>query len=54
MQRKYALRFISDSTTFHSYKMLNDIESIDMVSLLSYSVHAAQGNVCLCLTKFSV
>ena len=34
--------------------MLNNRESIDMVSLLSYSVHAAQGYVWLGFAKFSV
>ena len=34
--------------------MLNNIESIDMVSLLSYAVYAAQGDVCLYFAVFSV
>ena len=38
----------------HAYKMLNNIESTDMVSLLIYSVHAAQGDVCAPSTEFSV
>ena len=41
-------------SNFRTYKMLNNIESIDMLPLLSYSVHAAQGDVCLCFAEFSV
>ena len=33
--------------------MLNDIESIDLVSLVSYSVHAAKGDVWFCFAEFS-
>ena len=43
-----------NSRALHTCKVLNNRESIDMVSLLSYSVHAAQGYVYLCFTKFSV
>ena len=34
--------------------MLSNIESIDIVSLLSYSAHAAQGDACSHFTKFFV
>ena len=34
--------------------MFNKIKHIDMVSLLNYSVHAAQGDVFLCFVEFSV
>ena len=40
--------------TLTVYKMLNNIESIDKVSPLSYSVNAAQGDVYLCFANFSV
>ena len=41
-------------TVFDTYKMLNNIEYIDMISLLSYSVHAAQGDFSFVLAEFSV
>ena len=53
VQPHYAYNF-SDSTAFHAYKILNNIECIDLVSLLSYSVHAAQGDICFCFAEFSV
>ena len=36
------------------YNMLNNIESTNMVPLLSYSIHATQRDVCLCFTEFYV
>ena len=33
------------------YKMLNNIESTNVVPLLSYSIHATQRVVCLCFTE---
>ena len=36
------------------YKMLNNIESTNVVPLLSYSIHATQRVVCLCFTEFYV
>ena len=36
---------ITKLSTLTVYKMLNNIESIDKVSPLSYSVNAAQGDV---------
>ena len=53
IQPQYAEIF-SDSTAFHVYKMLKKIESTDMVSLLSCSVHAPQGDVCLCFADISL
>ena len=47
------LRFL-DSRGFHRYKMLKKIKSVDMVSLLSYLVHAASGEVCLYFAEFCV
>ena len=38
----------------HAYKMLKNIQSIDMVSLSSYSVHATQRDVCVCFAEFSI
>ena len=45
---------ITKLSTFTVYKMLNNIESIDMVSPLSYSVNAAKGDVYLYFANFSV
>ena len=39
---------------FHAYKMLGNLESVDTISLFSYSVHVAQGDVYLYFAEFSV
>ena len=39
---------------FPAYKMLDNLESIDMISLFKYSVHVAQGDFCLYFAEFSV
>ena len=48
------LLYFLDSTSSHARKMLNNIESVDMVLLLIYSMHAVQGDICLCFAEFSV
>ena len=44
---RFEISAYTKSSMRHVQRILNDIESIDMVSLLSYSVHAVQGHVCL-------